>query len=64
MAYLAQDTLLKVYSKTTYAILVCAYRFLSTRIKMTGYIKSENVADWAGMWLRIDSKTQGELIPF
>ena len=41
-----------------------ARNFLGTRIKMTGYIKSENVADWAGMWLRIDSKTQGESLGF
>ena len=41
-----------------------AKNFLGTRIKMTGYIKSENVADWAGMWLRIDSKTQGESLGF
>jgi hypothetical protein len=41
-----------------------AKNFLGTRIKMTGYIKSENVADWAGMWLRIDSKSQGESLGF
>jgi hypothetical protein len=41
-----------------------AKNYLGTRIKMTGYIKSENVADWAGMWLRIDSKTQGESLGF
>ena len=41
-----------------------AKNYLGTRIKMTGYIKSENVADWAGMWLRIDTKTQGESLGF
>ena len=41
-----------------------AKNYLGTRIKMTGYIKSENVADWAGMWLRIDSKTPGESLGF
>jgi hypothetical protein len=34
------------------------------RIKMTGFIKSENVADWAGMWLRVDSKTGQESLNF
>lgn len=29
--------------------------YLGTTVKMTGYIKSENVASWAGMWLRVDS---------
>jgi len=44
---------------------VCnAKNYLGTRIKMTGYIKSENVTDWAGMWLRIDSKTPGESLGF
>ena len=44
---------------------VCnAKNYLGTRIKMTGYIKSENVTDWAGMWLRIDSKTHGESLGF
>jgi hypothetical protein len=38
--------------------------YLGTRIKMTGYIKSENVTDWAGMWLRVDSRTQGESLSF
>jgi hypothetical protein len=38
--------------------------YLGTRIKMTGYIKSENVADWAGMWLRVDSRTEGESLSF
>ena len=29
-------------------------KFLGKRIKMTGYLKSENVSDWAGLWLRVD----------
>jgi hypothetical protein len=38
--------------------------YLGTRIKMTGYIKSENVIDWAGMWLRVDSRTIDESLSF
>jgi hypothetical protein len=41
-----------------------AKNYLGTRIKMTGYIKSENVIDWAGMWLRVDSKTEHESLSF
>jgi hypothetical protein len=41
-----------------------AKNYLGTRIKMTGYIKSENVADWAGMWLRVDSKTDHKSLSF
>jgi hypothetical protein len=38
--------------------------YLGTRIKMTAYIKSENVTGWAGMWLRVDSRTPGESLSF
>ena len=38
--------------------------YLGKRIKMTGYIKSENVTDWAGMWFRVDSKTEYEILSF
>ncbi|GAA4772267.1 MULTISPECIES: helix-turn-helix domain-containing protein [Flavobacterium] len=34
---------------------VCqAKLYLGKRIKMTGYIKTVNVKNWAGMWLRVD----------
>ena len=38
--------------------------YLGKRIKMTAYIKSENVSDWAGMWLRIDSKQTKKSLSF
>jgi hypothetical protein len=41
-----------------------AKNYLGTRIKMTGYIKSENVSDWAGMWLRVDSRTEMKSLSF
>ncbi len=28
--------------------------YLGEKVKLTGYIKSENVKDWAGMWMRVD----------
>lgn len=31
-----------------------ATEYIGERIKLTGHIKSENVDNWAGMWLRID----------
>ncbi len=31
-----------------------ASNYLGKRIRLTGYIKSSDVANWAGMWLRID----------
>jgi len=37
--------------------------YLGKRVKMTGYIKSQDVSDWAGMWFRIDSK-EAKLLGF
>jgi len=31
-----------------------AKEFIGKRIKMTGYIRAQNIEDWAGMWLRVD----------
>jgi transcriptional regulator with XRE-family HTH domain len=41
-----------------------AQEFLGKRIKMMAYIKSENVSEWAGMWLRVDSKVTGKSVSF
>ena len=41
-----------------------AKNYLGTKVKMTGYIKSENVADWAGMWMRVDPKESHESLAF
>lgn len=30
--------------------------YVGKKIKMTGYMKSENVKDWAGFWMRVDEK--------
>lgn len=38
--------------------------YLGKRIKMTAYIKSDNVADWAGMWLRVDSRQTKKSLSF
>ena len=34
-----------------------ADKYLGKRVKMTGFVKSLDVKGWAGIWLRIDSKT-------
>ncbi len=41
-----------------------AKMYLGKRIKMTGYIKSEDIERWAGMWLRVDSKYQNKSLSF
>src|SRR5690606_35446831 len=33
-----------------------AENYLGKRVKMTAYIKTQNVVNKAGMWLRVDSK--------
>lgn len=38
-----------------------AGEYSGKRIKMTAYIKSDNVSDWAGMWLRVDSRQNKSL---
>jgi len=30
-------------------------KYLGKRIRMTGYMKTKNVNDWAGFWLRVDA---------
>lgn len=39
-------------------------KYLGKRIKMTGYIKSENVGGWAGLWLRVDQANSKEPLSF
>jgi len=41
-----------------------ADEYLGKRLKMTAYVKSNNVSDWAGMWLRVDSKEEGKSLSF
>lgn len=36
-------------------------KYLGKRIKMSGYVKSENVDLWAGLWLRVDGKDKSSL---
>ncbi|MGL1889564.1 MAG: helix-turn-helix domain-containing protein [Reichenbachiella sp.] len=38
--------------------------FLNKKVKMTGYIKAENVTNWAGMWMRVDSKDSKSYLSF
>lgn len=34
------------------------------KIRMTGYVKSEGVTDWAGMWCRVDGADGKESVDF
>jgi hypothetical protein len=39
-------------------------RFMNKRVRLSGFIKTENVDNWAGMWMRIDGPTSGEMLGF
>ncbi len=39
-------------------------KFLGKRVRMSGYIKTKDVAEWAGFWLRIDTKEGERNMPF
>jgi hypothetical protein len=41
-----------------------AIECLGKRIKMTGFVKSEDIMGWAGLWLRVDSKAGGRFLSF
>lgn len=38
--------------------------YLGKQIKMTGFLKTESVTNWSGMWLRVDSKYGGKVLSF
>lgn len=35
-----------------------AEKYLGTKLKLTGYIKTEDVKGWVGMWMRVDGNKQ------
>lgn len=41
-----------------------ADQYLGKRVRMTGYLKSENVKNWAGMWFRINDSLQKNVLSF
>ncbi|MFZ4412703.1 MAG: hypothetical protein ACOYOV_06440 [Bacteroidales bacterium] len=38
--------------------------YLGKRIKMSGFLKTKDVAEWSGFWLRIDQKGSDETLGF
>jgi hypothetical protein len=39
-------------------------KYLGKRVRMTGYVKSENVAAWAGLWFRVDQSGSKQPLSF
>ncbi len=36
-------------------------KYAGKRVRMSGYVKSENVEEWAGLWFRVDGAQKGSL---
>lgn len=41
-----------------------AAEYINKRVKMSGFIKTEELESWAGMWMRVDSYEQGKMLGF
>ena len=41
-----------------------AEKYLGKRVRMTGMLKTKNVSNWAGFWLRVDTKTPVKAVVF
>ena len=39
-------------------------KYLGKKIKMTAFVKTENVTDWAGLWLRVDQTGSHQPLSF
>lgn len=39
-------------------------KYLGKRIRMSAYVKTKDVQDWSGLWLRIDEKESGKYLCF
>ncbi len=40
------------------------HKYLGKRVRMSGYIKSENVEGWSGFWLRVDQADSRQALSF
>lgn len=38
-----------------------ANKYLGKRLKLSGYLKSQDIKGWAGLWMRVDGNTKGAL---
>lgn len=39
-------------------------KYLGKRVRMTGYVKSKDVNEWAGLWFRVDGDMRGRSLSF
>jgi hypothetical protein len=61
-------TIKSIYKKVkgfgTLMQMVPADSFAGKRVRMSAYVKAENVGDWAGLWFRVDKKGNGGSLAF
>jgi hypothetical protein len=43
---------------------VKAKEYIGKRLRLSGFIKTENIDAWAGMWMRIDAVIPGKMLGF
>jgi hypothetical protein len=48
----------------TYMQMTLPGKYLGKNVRMTGWIKSKDVKDWAGMWMRVDGSNPNETLSF
>lgn len=48
----------------TYMQMTLPGKYLGKNVRMSGWIKSKDVKDWAGMWMRVDGSTPSETLSF
>lgn len=41
-----------------------AVKYLGKRVRMAGFVKSDNVKNWAGLWLRVDQSSSQQPLSF
>lgn len=48
----------------TLMTVIQAEEYWLLRVRLSAYIKTEDVSEWAGLWMRVDGSEQGELLGF
>lgn len=43
---------------------IAADGYRGKRVRLSGYVKTENIDGWVGLWMRIDGKEQGKSLAF
>ncbi len=41
-----------------------AEKYLGKRVRMTGYVKTQNVQNWCGLWMRCDGENKKQMLAF